>query len=92
MIDELVDRRSCFDHQHDLARLFYRRDKLFKRVTSDDLLVPRSTVDEIVHLRDRTIETSDGETLAFHVQDEVLTHDRQPDYTDIRIRHDCALL
>jgi len=43
--------------------------------------------DEFVDLRHRTVEDRNLVAPAFHVENEVLTHDRQADETDITLRH-----
>ncbi len=82
-LDEIIDRLAGFHQQHHLAGSSEVAGEFLQALTADDLLVPCPASQESVDLRHRAVETSDGETLAFHVQDQVLAHDSEPDQADI---------
>jgi len=88
LLDEVVDRLAGLHHQHDLARARQRRDEFRNAVAADDVLPAAAAVDELVDPAHGAVEARDREPLAFHVQDEVLPHHRQPDQSDVRLLHD----
>jgi hypothetical protein len=55
-------------------------------VAADDVFAFGSAVDKIVHLRNRSIKAGHGKALAFHIEDEVFTHNCKAYQADIRLR------
>src|SRR6185369_14639516 len=84
--DELVDSGTSLDHHHDPPRRFEATDQFLQRVTAGQLFAGIA-FEEIVHLADRAVEHGDMKAVVFHVEDEILTHDGEPDETNVTLRH-----
>ena len=84
LVDERVNGATGLDHQHHLAGALQVLDEGAHGLAADDVLALGATLDKIIDLARRAVETGNREPLAFGIQDEVLPHHRQPDYTNIR--------
>ena len=92
--DEAVHNISRLYHQHDLPGTFQPGYKLLHGVgTVDGVPAFGRTFQEIVYLAYGPIENRHLESLVVHVEDEVLSHNRQADEADIRFffRHNDSL-
>ena len=87
LVDKCINRRTGFDHQHNLSRLLEVLDKLFYGMAADDVFAFCAAFDKIVHFRYGTVKTSHRESFAFHVENEIFTHYRQPDKTNVSFCH-----
>ncbi len=87
LLDELVDGCARLDHQHDFPRTLQGGTQFGKRMRADDFQALAAAVYEIIHLGRGAVEDRDGASAAFHVQHQVLTHDRQADQADICVGH-----
>ncbi len=59
---------------------------------SDDVGAGRRPIHEFIHFARRPVVDGDGEALIIHVQDQVLSHDRQADQADISLWFHLSLL
>ena len=93
VVDELVDRRTGLDHEHDLARPGHSGHELFERVATDEVLSRRPAGEKIVHFAGGAVENSDRVAAALDVQRQVLTHHGKSHQSEItRFGHEYVLL
>ena len=85
-IDEFVYRFARFYHEHDAPRFLEHRDHLFDGVRSQHLGVLGLFIEKIIHLRNRPVEGDHREPVVVHVQNQILAHNGQPDYSNISFR------
>ena len=86
LVDHLINGSAGLHHDHDLAGLLQQRDQLLHRMSADDRLALGPAGQEGVNLRGRAVEHGDGETVAGHVQDQVLAHHGQANQSDVGSR------
>ena len=67
MLDELINGRAGFDHEHHPARFLEQAGHFLQRMRSYNIRAFRLLRQKIVHLRDRAIESHDGEAVIVHV-------------------------
>ena len=84
-VDHVVDGVAGLDHQHHPAGLLERADELFDGVCADDLRALRFVVNEVVYFRNCSVEDSDFVAMVVHIQNQVLSHDRKADQSDVAI-------
>ena len=63
-----------------------RRDHFLDGVRADDLGALGLVVEEVVHLGDGAVVGGHGEAVVVHVQNQVLAHNGQPDYSNVSFR------
>ena len=85
LVDEIVDRRPRFDHQHHLPRASQGLDEFLERVAPDDILPAGSLGQELVHLAHGPIENGHPVSSALDIEHEVFAHDRQSDQSKITL-------
>ena len=86
VLDELVHRLAGLDHEHDAAGLLEQADHFLDGVGADDVGALGFLVEEVVHLRDGAVESGHGEPVVVHVQNQVLAHNGQPNYSNVSFR------
>ena len=70
-----------------------RRDHFLDGMGADDLGALGFLVEEVVHLGDGAVVGGHGEAVVVHVQNQVLAHYGQPNYSNISFWfHICVLL
>ena len=83
LVDRLVDDVAGLDHEHDAARSLEHRAELRNGMRADDCGAFCLVGEEIVDLRDGSVEDRDLESVVVHVEHQVLAHDREADQSDI---------
>ena len=78
-----VNRGAGLDQQEHLAWAFQVGDQLLDAVAADDVLALGTGIHESVDLADGTVEYRYLKAVAFHVQDEVLSHHGEADQADV---------
>ena len=79
LVDEIIDGLPGLDHQENLSGSLEGRDEILEARRPVDVLTLAPVRHEVLHLGDRTVEDAHAEALAFHVEDEVLSHDGETD-------------
>ena len=83
LLDEVVDGLAGLDHQEDLAGALERSHEVLEAVRPVDVLALAASFDESVDLFYGTVEYTDVEAFAFHIEDQVLAHDGKTDESDV---------
>ena len=86
LFNEFIHRLAGLHHEHDAAGLFEQGDHLLNGVSANDIGALGLVVEEVVHLRDGAIVSGHGEPVVVHVQNQILAHNGQPDYSNISFR------
>ena len=93
LLDHVVDGFAGLDHHHNLARLGKVMRQLLDGVAADDVLALRAAFHKVGHLGGGAVENSNGESLGFHVHNQIFAHNGEADQTDIRkLGHNSNLL
>lgn len=82
-LDEVVDRLAGHDEKHHTAWLLQLRHELADAVCAHNALALGFVLEEAIDLGDGTVECDDGESVIGGIEDEVLTHDRKADETEV---------
>ena len=86
VVDELVHRLAGLDHEHDAAGPLEQADHFLDGMRADDLGALGFLVEEVVHLGHGAVESGHRETVVVHVQNQILAHNGQPNYSNISFR------
>ena len=86
LVNEFVHGLAGLDHEHDAAGLLEQGDHLLDGVGADDIGALGFFVEEVVHLRDGAVVSGHGEPVVVHVQNQILAHHGQPNYSNISFR------
>ena len=84
LVDKGIDGGSGLDHQEHLARSLERSHEILEGMGAVDIQPLTTAFHEPVNLLDGAVEHADAETLALHVQHEVLAHHGETDQSNIR--------
>src|SRR5205807_443668 len=85
LIDDRVDRPARFHHDHCFARALERSHKFLHRARGLDIFPLGLAVRKLLRHLPRPIEDRDGESLRFHIEDEIFAHDSEADQSDITL-------
>lgn len=77
LLDPVVNGLSGLDEEHDAAGALELADELLDGVSADDGLALGLVLQEMVDLGDGSVEGTDGEAVVGHVQDKVLSPERE---------------
>src|ERR1019366_8367303 len=86
VVDEFVHRLARLHHEHDAAGLLQQADHFLDGVGADDIGALGFFVEEVVHLGDGAVVSGHSEPVVVHVQDQILAHNGQPNYSNISFR------
>jgi hypothetical protein len=85
LVDDGIDGRAGFHHDHRFAGTLERTDEFFHGARGLDVFPVRFPSGEFVGYFRGPIEDGDRKTLRFHIEDEVFAHDRETDQSDITL-------
>ena len=75
------------NHHHNLAGLCNAVHQFLHRVSADDVLTGATTLYEVLYLLGGTVVNGHSETLGFHIQHQVFTHNGQANQANISFFH-----
>jgi hypothetical protein len=78
-----VDHGASFNHDHYPAGTLQAGTQFLDGMCADNGFAGTTAVNEFVDPAGRAIEYGHGETMAFHIEDEVFAHDGEADQADI---------
>ena len=85
LINNRIDGCSCLDHDHSLAWTGQRSDELFESLGRMDPFSLGATFGEFLSHSQSPVVNTDGETFAFHIEDQILAHHGEADQADITL-------
>ena len=86
LLNEFVHCLAGLHHEHDAAGLLEQSDHLLNGVRANDIGALGLLIEEVVHLGDGAVVSGHSEPVVVHVQNQILAHNGQPDYSNISFR------
>ena len=84
----LVHRAAGANEHHHAARRLKAVHQFLQRIRAHDVAALAPAFDKVAHLVRIAVEHRHAEAVIQHVDDQILTHDRKADHSDIRFFHD----